>query len=134
MGHRCSYDGSPVHGVKADSHPLTHAARPVIDKDHYGSVVGERSSRSYHLDPVSLNVWLTVVRDSVPLIWQHRLDESPYNAKCHGAIAPARHVSQIKDKAMCEAELFQDSIEGCNGLLITERIVKSNQTNIPRQN
>src|SRR2546423_7846418 len=132
MCHRCSYDESAMHGVETDSHPFTHAARPVVDKDYNGSFVGERSSRSYQFDPVALNVCLTIVRYSVPLIGQYRLDESPHNAQCHGAIAPAWYISQIKNKAMCEAELFQGGIEGCNGLLIAKRIVESNEANILR--
>jgi len=57
------------------------------------SFVDERPSRSYQLNPVSLRVWLTIVRDSVPLIGQHGLDESPHNGKCHGAIVPAWYIS-----------------------------------------
>src|ERR1017187_6924323 len=106
MCHRCPDDNSPMHRIETNSHPLTHAARPVVHKDHNGSLVGEGPPRSNHLDPVSLNVWLTIARDSVPLIRLHRLHKPPHNTQRYGAIASAWYISEIKNKATCGVELF----------------------------
>jgi hypothetical protein len=102
----------------------------VVDEDDDWGAVLEWAAGGDLLDPVALDIGLTIVGDAVALVGEHVGDETAHDAEGDGAVSAAGDVAEVEEEAACGFELEERGIEGCDGGLVAEGVVEADEAEV----
>ena len=92
----------------------------MVHQDHDRRVVGERAAGRDQLEPITLDIGLSVVGNPVALVRAHRMDEAPHDPQRYRAVATTGNVAQVQDQATRRAQLLERRVEGGDGCLLPD--------------